>query len=192
MEGVTSKSSDETGLKAGRNLGGEGRIIVDGPGSRLEIIGNGETPSLDSGWAKIGRGGTGRLEITDGGQVSHDALGVFVVGAEDGSNGSVTLSGNGSGLDAGHALLIGADVNVGPFSPDNVNFDTGATGTVTVGEGTQVEVGGEPNDGIADIFIGSNGTLEVESGGSLIGDVRVVGGSFDLAEGASHQGDLLM
>lgn len=188
---ITSDSGEFAGLQAGRNVGSDGSIVVDGPGSRLEIDGAGDTASLNAGWAKIGRGGAGSLEITDGGQVFHDSFGVFVVGAEATGNGTVTLSGNDSRLDAGAALLIGADVSSGAFSEDNIDFDPGGVGTVAVGSGAELEAGGQPNDGVADIFIGANGTLEIEGGGTLIGDVRVVGGNFDLADGAIHQGDLL-
>lgn len=186
-----SSTGTFAGIQAGRDAGSDGTIVIDGNGSRLEIAGGGDSASLSSGWAKIGRSGTGELQIVNGGQVVHDELGVFVVGAESGGAGTVTLNGSGSTLDAGSALLIGADVPSGLFSAENVNFDPGATGNVSVGNGAELEAGGQPNDGVADIFIGANGTLEIESGGTLVGDVRVVGGSFDLADGAIHQGELI-
>src|SRR3546814_2702953 len=69
--------------------------------------------------------------------------------------------------------LVGAGYN---FDTGEILFDGGGTGSVTVANGGTVRAGAAQGDGIADIFIGSGGTVTIQAGGTLIGDVENNGG----------------
>lgn len=175
---IRTTNGEFVGFQAGRNEG-SGTIRVAGDGSSIEVLGDGNVPSFQSGWAMVGRQGTGTLEITEGGQVIHQQNGIMAVGFLSGSEGTVSVTGTNSVLDAGSNLIIGAESEFeSPFSPDQISFASGGTGTVTVANGGTIRAGAADNDGLDDIFIGAGGTLEVLDGGTLIGDVRTQGGTF--------------
>src|SRR3546814_11914876 len=69
--------------------------------------------------------------------------------------------------------LVGAGYN---FDTGEILFDGGGTGSVTVANGGTVRAGAAQGGGIADIFIGSGGTVTIQAGGTLIGDVENNGG----------------
>ena len=104
---------------------------------------------------------------------------VFVGRLAD-SIGMVVVDGMGefdpSLLEAGHQLIIGADFD---FVTGEILFASGGTGSVTVSNGGTVRAGAAQGDGIDDIFIGTGGTLQVGVGGTLIGDVVNMGGTFN-------------
>src|SRR3546814_2851701 len=88
--------------------------------------------------------------------------------------------------------LVGAGYN---FDTGEILFDGGGTGSVTVANGGTVRAGAAQGDGIADIFIGSGGTVTIPAGGTLIGDVENNDG--EIIGGTSHGiapfgGDLTM
>ena len=197
---LTVSTTDGTfpGINAARNEGSQAAITIEGTGSRFEILGNGDVPSFTSGQAIFGRSGTADITISNGGAFSNQENGVTAVGVDPGSgngigSGTVTVTGDGSLFDAGSNLVIGVGLPFSDtFAEDELDFQAGGVGSVTIGNGGKVRAGDDGNDGVTDIFVGADDTLIVESGGTLIGDVRVVGGTFDVAEGATHQGDIIM
>jgi T5SS/PEP-CTERM-associated repeat protein len=133
--------------------GGTGRITVDGAGSELRVAG-------DFGFFAVGRDGTGSLDVTGGGQVileNLDGAAEGYVGVTARSDGTVSVSGDGSVLDAGSLLAVALDFDLDP----------GGTGTVTVSDGGRVVAD--------DIGVGPDGTLAGDS--VFAGDVTVAGGT---------------
>ena len=195
---VSTTDGANPGINAARNEGSQATITIDGTGSRFEISGNGDVPSFTSGQAFFGRSGTADITISNGGEFSNQNNGVTAVGVDPDSgngtgSGTVTVTGNGSLLDAGSNLVIGVGLPFSDtFAEDELDFQGGGVGSVTIADGGTVRAGDDINDGVADIFVGANGTLEIQTGATLVGDVRVVGGNFDLADGATHQGELII
>ena len=199
---IQTQDGDFPGLQVGRNEDATGALEIKGPGSTVTVENMSDSSGFSAGFLVVGRNGEGTVTIGDASQTANDAGGPLLandadgisgVGIGAGSSGSVTITGSGSAFEAGEKLLIGVSPNgFDDFDPDNLGFDAGGTGTVTIEEGGTLDAGAAANDGTDDIFIGTGGSLEVESGATLVGDVRVVGGTFDLAEGATHEGQLVM
>ena len=166
-------------VTVGEAAGSTGSILVDGAGSTLNVLDTFE----------IGRGGVGSLAVVNGGEVVNGPAGFTFVGREPTGDGTVTLDGTGSLLDAGNKLLIGSNYDF----IENVPLpNLGGLGSVTVGAGATVEAGAAQNDGINDIIIGVGGFLQVQTGGTVIGDVVNLGGVFDTGASpgtATIQGD---
>ena len=163
------------GFFLGRNADGNGTITADGLGTELIITNGDNAPRGGFGLIGVGREGTGTLEVTQGASVVNAAGGYAFVGREVGSQGEVIVDGvDGTAtlFDAGAVLVVGAD-----YDSEEILFDSGGTGSVTVADGGTVRAGAAQGDGITDIFIGSGGTVTVQAGGTLIGDIENVGGT---------------
>jgi len=185
---ITSQDGTFPGMNVGDSDISSGEVVVDGPGSSIEIDGGVGSPGDGGylGWIEIGgpstrdadTGGTGDVTVRNGGSISNDPGGATFVG-RDGStaNGNLTVTGNGSNFNSGDQLIIGGGFN---FSDDQPIFDRPATGSVTVENGATLSAGQAEGDGETDIFVGSNGSLQVASGATLNGDVETgAGGTFE-------------
>ncbi|NIA70460.1 cadherin-like domain-containing protein [Pelagibius litoralis] len=174
---IDGEGGEFPGFNLGREAGSVGTMTVDGLGSEV-IVSNGAGDVAGSlGTINIGRAGDGSLDLTQGGQVVNAAGGYTFVGREAGSNGALVVDGvDGTAtlFDAGAVLVVGAGFD---FDSGEVLFDDGGTGSVTIANGGTVRAGVAEGDGIADIFIGSGGTVTVQAGGTLIGDVENDGGT---------------
>lgn len=192
---IDGSQGSSPGLIIGDEVEGVGTVWVHGLGSEL-LVANG-TPGGNGGQPiiAIGTEGDGSMLVTDGAQVVNDADGYTFVGREAGGFGDLllqTIEIPGSLFDAGRVMIIGADYN---FSTGDILFTEGGTGTVTVGSGTTLTAGEEQGDGIIDIYIGTGGSLTIENGGTLIGDVFNNGGFFDAGNSpgtANFGGDFTM
>lgn len=177
-------------FSVGTNESGVGTVTISGGQSSLTISGDNVGPGGQSGQLMVGRFGEGTLNIADGATVSSDDTGATLVGRESTGTGSIAVEGDGSTLNAGAEMIIGADFD---FEAGEILFDQGGTGTVTVGDGGTLRAGAAEGDGVDDIFIGAGGTLQVLDGGTLIGDVRNEGGTFEPGNSPGEvaiQGDL--
>ena len=176
------------GFAVGFAEGASGTMTVTGAGSAVTISDGTDTSFGSEGIIHIGRQGTGDLTVSDGGKVDNSDNGILTVGLYSNGNGTLTITGEDASVDAGLRVLLGssADFETGDALPDE-----GGTGQIVVESGGRLEAGASTADDVADVVVGANGTLEVESGGTLVGDVRVVGGNFDLADGATHIGEVI-
>ncbi|MCP4246619.1 MAG: hypothetical protein GY778_06185, partial [bacterium] len=168
------------GFAVGSEDTGIGVMTVTGSGS--EVLIDGAQPDLGggSGFIAVGRFGDGTLNVTDGAQVMNDADGTTFVGRESTGFGTLVVDGQGNGatlFDAGAQVVIGADFD---FDTGEVLFDSGGTGSVVVRDGGTARAGVAQQDGIDDIFIGAGGTVEIEAGGTVEGDVLLDGGSIEV------------
>jgi T5SS/PEP-CTERM-associated repeat protein len=126
-------------LSLGDQADGHGTLNVDGTGSTVSV-----------GAATIGRAGTGQVNITGGGELR--ASSIVRIGFLEGSTGSVLVSGSGSRLQSGNAVVVG---EIG----DN------GTGTLTVTDGGVVEA----SFPVLGIHVTDQGS--VHGDGTLLGDV---------------------
>ena len=143
------KATAASDITLGWNANSSGTVTVDGTGSELKNTG---------GVLNVGREGTGRLELTDGGKAtSADAI---YLGYYSNSEGTVTV-GAGSTL-SGTNIYVGGDVT----TAGGTGF-LGGTGTVTA------------NAGAGTIRVYSTGTL---SPGDTPGDIGTLtlGGNLDM------------
>ncbi|WP_299614764.1 cadherin-like domain-containing protein [Pelagibius sp.] len=165
------------GFNVGRDAGSTGTMVVDGIGTQVLIANGDGGPAGSLGFIAVGREGNGTLDVTQGAQVVNAAGGFTFVGREAVASGALTVDGvDGTAtlFDAGDVLVVGADFD---FDNGEVLFDSGGTGSVTVTDGGTVRAGVAEGDGITDVFIGSGGTVTVQAGGTLIGDIENVGGT---------------
>jgi autotransporter family porin len=152
---VTASSSDEqddSAIIIGDNANGD--VTVDGSGSTLQT---------DTGNVAVGAyGGDGTLTIEDSGSASFTtsdpSVNALYVGSDAGSQGTVTVDGNGSTLTAtGGGAVIGLG---------------GGTGTVTVSDGATADMSSSDADTsyalVAGLDSGSSGTLTVDGSGSIV------------------------
>jgi T5SS/PEP-CTERM-associated repeat protein len=140
---------------------------VEGPGSTL----------TDSGTAVIGGGGTGGLNVIDGGKVMD---GSTDIGLKPGSSGDVMVDGKGSSLsDTGNAMIGEGGkgmldiVGGGTASDTNatVGDKSGSSGTVVVdGKGSNLS-----DTGNAMIGEGGKGMLDIAGGGTASDTNATVG-----------------
>ena len=143
IEGTAGSTAP--GFQAGRET--LGTINVTGPGSTIEVTG------AVRGFVNVGRndGGDGRLNITAGGKVLQNTDAVNFIGRNVGATGTVLVSGVGSEFDGGRLIAAG-------MQSDEIN--SGGTGTVTVSDSGLVKA--------QLIKLGTNGSLDVESGGQVV------------------------
>jgi T5SS/PEP-CTERM-associated repeat protein len=155
-----------------------GTVNVSGAGSQLVVAGVGgvNTQGLDGagGILDVGRnqgfgGGTGTLNVTDGGSV------VVSDNGQAASTGGVRLRvGNGAGS-TGTVLVSGAGSSIvvsstggGTVVPSVRIGDGGGTGQITISNGGSVSVlGGGQRNFIVGQGSGSSGTLNVTTGGQI-------------------------
>lgn len=169
------------GMSVGRDPAGDGTVIVTGPGAQATFQGveaSGNNPFLVVG----GAGGTGRVEIRDGGALT--LIGAadqpfvgFTLARDEGTSGTLVISGQGSQLTISSAAT-------GDFGAGGL-FNIGR-----VGEGIlTVEGGGRlVNDPDGWTFLGARGgnaTVVLDGEGTLFdaGVRLVVGGGVDFASG---------
>ncbi|SHH76369.1 beta strand repeat-containing protein [Marivita hallyeonensis] len=151
---ITGDGGDFPGFQVGRNDGGVGTLTVTGAGSTISIDGadNIDIDGGETGFIRAGAeaGSSGTINVLDGGIITNDPDGIFILAENDGSEGILNVDGSGSVFD------FGADASLSEDSP-------GARGNaiVTVSNGGTLE-GDE---------IVNNGILDVTSGGQLNADV---------------------
>jgi T5SS/PEP-CTERM-associated repeat protein len=133
----------------------EGTLNIDGVGSELRV-------RQDQALLALGGSGTGLVNITNGGKLiveSNAMTAVTLVGKEEGSVGTVNVTGSESVLKAGGFLLVGTN----RINPTRL----GGTGVVNVANGGTIQAGS--------IVIGPRGTL-TGGGGTVIGNVTNAAG----------------
>lgn len=91
----------------------------------------------------VGAQGQGILNVTNGGKVTVGTAGQMLVGFENGSEGHVTVSGQGSELTVGRLILVGSNL-----------ASSDSTGTLTINNGAVVNVNSAA--GTASIGLGYN------------------------------------
>ncbi len=139
----------------GRTATGNGTVTVSGAGSSW----------VNSSAVQIGASGTGSLSISGGGRV--DTIGTSFVGANAGSDGTVTISGAGSIWESAGQVRVGWNgtglltiEDGGRLQADSVSIQGGgaATGNINMGIGGLLTLGtAAGSDQSADIatFLGS-------------------------------------
>jgi T5SS/PEP-CTERM-associated repeat protein len=176
---VTTSGATARSLTLGQSAGDSGTVAI-GAGGLLTTIGG----------AIIGLGGTGTVNLTNGGTLTD---GAGFVGNLPGSQGTVTVSGAGStwtntgtlvvgGLGTGTLTIQdGGAVNSG--GGGSVGLSAGSTGTVTV-SGAGSTWNNSPGGGLN---IGSfgTGTLTVANGGMVINNTAFAA---NIGNGAGSQG----
>ena len=173
QDGGTLQSFSPTeDVTVGDTAGSDGTVTVEGQGSRWDLLTN--TGLI------VGNGGTGKLEVSDGGKVV--ASGSGGIGADEGGQGIVTVDGAGSAweMTEGEAFGIGVrDNSSGSLVVSNggnvtsvisyLGYGVNSKGTVTIdGAGSTWKiVRGTGSGGLA---VGDDGDLTVgnDSSGSLI------------------------
>ena len=145
--------------QGGTVISGQGRIGVNG--GRGEVMVTGESSQwIMSDSIDVGLYGAGTLSVIDGGVVSATDLGVHALTFLGHSASIITVDGDGSRLEIENTMNVGK------------GFDISNTGpaSLTVRNGGVVRAGGT-------LTIFGQGTVKVESGGSLYADVldRTVG-----------------
>jgi len=151
----------------GSNAGSTGSVTVFGTGSELNV----------GTYMAVGENGTGRLNIENGGTMTSQDD--FYVGANTGSNGTVSISGEGSTL-----TVIGETTYIGNRGTGRLNIENGGTmtgngefyiGTYTGSNGTVTVSGsGSEVNGGNVMYVGcyGTGTLEVTGGGRVATEDR--------------------
>ena len=168
----------------GSSADGEGTVTVTDAGSSWET----------AGWLYVGLGGTGTLAISNGGYVSNGYYGI--IGNSIGSEGTVTVAGNGSLWQVGNRLQVGS-AGVGLLeisSGGDVTNDDGYVGYsgVSVGEVTLDGAGstwtnnGSLYIGGSSTSAGGTGSVTVRNSGQLQVDATLKlwnTGTFNLYSG---------
>jgi T5SS/PEP-CTERM-associated repeat protein len=153
--GIDGTSSTVMGVVAGSS----GTLNVEGSGSKFE----------SQGAMSIGYSGTGEATISDGGSLVVDDT-VLRVGRNEGSEGTLTITGSGSSLTESNGTIY-----IGYGGEGTVTVESGASMTV---EGT--DIGGEATgDGELDIQ-GSGTTADL--GDLTVGDAGT--GTMNVTDGA--------
>ena len=176
-------------VSIGRDNGSTGSATVSGPGSTWE--------SATGASFRIGDGGTGTLDINNGGAV-HSGQGL--IGVSTGSDGHVTVSGVGSTWDPVDNIYVGfegtgeldvldgATVSTeqtgGGAATIYIGLFDGAQGTVTVSSSTADTSTLSVTDDLR-VGVGGSGVMTVEQGGL----VRV-GDNVHIADTATSSGTL--
>jgi fibronectin-binding autotransporter adhesin len=164
-------------LLIGDRASGTGNVTVEGRHSTL-TIGN---VSSGTGAAVVGGIGTGYLTVSNGGKVNLDGnvseggslVGEsLVVGDNSGSNGTVSVTGWHSALNAVGGVVVGND----------------GTGSLTVSNGGRVSLGADENGDALSIgeSAGGSGTLTLSGWGADLdanGNVDVTNGTMDIEGG---------
>jgi len=192
VRGVGSKWYNGEGLVIGER--GDGTLTIEAGGwvgcdigsLGYSSVGTGRATVAGSGstwnnWSRlyVGREGAGILNIEDGGQVSTGLMSSYV-GFEPDSSGTVTVTGAGSTWGNGKSLYVGGDW-----------VSARGTGEITVAGGGTVDVA-------ETLKVWGSGTVNLQSGGSILTDVFDItaGGTFNFTGGTlcttEFLGDLTM
>ncbi|SEH14754.1 fibronectin-binding autotransporter adhesin [Sphingopyxis sp. YR583] len=171
----------------GRDGGEQGIVTVTG----TDAGGNASTWT-NTGILRVGRLGTGTLNILDGGIVT--VADIAYIGDDISGQGTVTVSGQGASGNA--STWTGAsDIVIGEFGSGTLNITAGGqvsnqSGWIGSNAGAQgiVNVSGVGTNGVAstwmnnaDLFVGydGNGTLNITDGGKVVSVGGQVGGNSD-------------
>lgn len=138
-------------------------------GTRAGAIGTATVSGATSRWDNtgqltVGNSGTGTLQVSNGASLTSDGGTTgSIIGRSAGSYGEVTITGSGSTWAAKGSIHTGYS----------------GTGKLVIADGAQVaaEVNGSFGNNNVGLNAGSNGTLRIESGGSLSGGSGTVGGA---------------
>lgn len=186
-------------IHIGRTAGAEGKLVIDGAGSRLDVISrnaaNEPVPGdLNFGAAvQIGREGQGELEITNGGKLvidgGDDLFPILTVGRGDTGApalGYALVSGAGSSVEIIGTNTTGTSVtDIGEGGGVRVGLRDGAEGTLVISDGGSVEA--SRINGLSQIGAdtGSTGSVIVEGAGSYFyaGQVLTVGADMNFLTG---------
>ncbi len=168
---VTFTSAANGVVTLGDEAFGEGTLTVTGDGSLVQSAGG--TAEWWVGGSSNDSGGTGTLNILDGGNVT--TTGRIVMGhgnvANSGSSGTIVVDGAGSQLDAsGDYILIGFQGlgNMDVTNGGTVNANRIFVGDATGSAGSQLDI-----DGVVSVV---NITRHLHVGDSARGIVNVTGG----------------
>jgi len=160
----------------GREIGEQGIVTVIGTGA-----GGNASTWTNTGILRVGRLGTGTLNILDGGIVT--VADIAYIGDDVGSRGTVTVSGQDASGNA--STWTGAsDIVIGEFGNGTLNITAGGqvsnqSGWIGSNAGSQgvVNVSGIGANGVAstwtnngDVLVGydGNGTLNITDGGKVV------------------------
>ena len=169
----------------GRESGEQGTLTVIG----TDGSGNASTWT-NTGILRVGRLGTGTLDILDGGVVT--VADIAYIGDDVGGRGTVTVSGQDANGNA--STWTGAsDIIIGEFGTGTLNIAAGAqvsnqSGWIGSNAGAQgvVNVSGVGTNGVAstwtnnaDLYVGydGNGTLNITDGGKVVSVGGQIGGN---------------
>ncbi len=193
--GTTSNTETmEAGINIGRNSGSTGTVIVTGSGSSLTVSQNVSSTSLRP-FITVGRGGTGSMTISDGASVTVDGgLGgsLFRLGRDSGSEGTATITGNGTtvtltGTGNDH---LDVEFRVGQNGSGSLTVQDGATLTVhdRGTNETDIVFASESGSTGTGRFTGSGTTVQMTGSNSamLVGSKGT--GSLTVSDGASFTG----
>jgi hypothetical protein len=188
--GYAEPATNRPALYAGV-WGGNGKIVVDGADSTLSVLGADPVVAIDAGQLDAGTaglGGTGRLEVRNGGrlQVGDAGVGRLIIGARGElivDNAAVRIASNGR---FGVTHIYGTAQLTNGFSfvsEESFVHDGGALrmdgdieGALTIEDGGTLHVNGQIN---GDLIIQKGGQMFI---GSSPGQL-VVNGSLDWTEG---------
>ncbi|MBJ7499628.1 MAG: autotransporter-associated beta strand repeat-containing protein [Sphingopyxis sp.] len=171
----------------GRESGEQGMLTVTG----TDGSGNASTWT-NTGILRVGRRGTGTLNILDGGLVT--VADIAYIGDDTGGQGTVTVSGQGATGNA--STWTGAsDIVIGEFGNGTLNITAGGqvgnqSGWIGSNAGAQgiVNVSGVGTNGVAstwtnnaDLFVGydGSGTLNITDGGKVVSVGGQIGANTD-------------
>ncbi|MEL6477110.1 MAG: hypothetical protein AAFR17_07260 [Pseudomonadota bacterium] len=158
-------------------------------GGSVTITGTTQTNFGEAGLITVGQrtAASGELVIDSAGQVTNATQNsATIVAVEDGSTGTIRLRDQGSRLEAGVLLTVGAEVDFSTVSQGLplVLEELGGQGVLDIGAGTMVNAG--------TAVIGSTGTLA--GSGTLAADLDLFGRLSPGGDGEvgifTHQGDL--
>ncbi len=198
ISGETNVRGGELQLADGGTLTNAAGVIGGESGERGVVTVTGTNASGDaSTWAntgilRVGRLGTGTLDILDGGLAT--VADIAYVGDDVGSVGTVTVSGQDASGNA--ATWTGAnDIVIGEFGAGTLNIAAGGqvsnkSGWIGSNAGSQgiVNVSGVGNNGVAstwtnngDVLVGynGNGTLNIVNGGKVVSVGGQIGANSD-------------
>jgi fibronectin-binding autotransporter adhesin len=178
IDAGSTVTADTTGIdgtnsvSVGTDAGSAGTITIDGQGSQLESMGD----------MAIGYNGDGFVLITNGASLLVDGD-IFRVGRNEGSNGTLTVTGAGSNVNGPNTTMY-----VGYGGAGTVNIEDGGSISVmatSIGgqeDGTGVVnidgTGTQANLGTLTVGDGGEGTLNVTGGASLSASSITIGNAF--------------
>jgi T5SS/PEP-CTERM-associated repeat protein len=156
-------TADSSSLSLGSQSGANGTVTVSGQGSRLTTA---------VGGVVVGGGGDGTLVVEGGATASlNDSdpnYSALTLGSESGSNGTVTVSGQGSNL-----TTYGGGINIGFDGTGYLIITSGASVQATSSDVTVSEAAGlgRNADGTGLLTVsGSGSTFAADAGGLSIGN----------------------
>ncbi|MCB5425861.1 autotransporter domain-containing protein [Altererythrobacter sp. CC-YST694] len=187
--------------------GSHGSMTVTGEGSVWSAYDDGVTDY--AGFMNVGRFGEGELTVSDGGAVEAYRL---YIGNEEGSVGSVVVTGEGSSITTGHRIYVGsygsgsltvADGAQVTAERINIAYLEGSSGVLNIGAAEGEEAVGAGALNTPKIYIGmDNGQLvfnhtdtdyELASAISGTGEIRHLAGHSTLTgDSSAYTGDVIV